>query len=262
MSILRFQDKKQTAKKISMVTCYDFPSAKIVAKTPVDAVLVGDSVAMTVHGFSSTIFATMDMMIMHTAAVARGLGSQVLVADMPFMANRMDTSHTVKNAQSLLQAGAHAVKIEGGDEFTLAQIRHLVDSGVPVMGHIGLQPQSVLTLGGYKVQGKNTQAALALIETALKLQACGCFALVLECIPAELASQISQKLDIATIGIGAGRDTDGQILVWHDLLDYASPIKPKFVKQYHDLSLGILSALTQYHQEVEQEVFPGLEHSF
>lgn len=262
MSILRFQEKKQAAHKICMVTCYDYPSAKIVAQTQIDAVLVGDSVAMTVHGFPTTLQANMEMMVMHTAAVARGLSKQVLVTDFPFMAHRIDFGTTANHARRLLQAGAHAVKIEGGDEFTLSQIRHLVDSGVPVMGHIGLQPQSVMALGGYKVQGKNEQQAQRLCRMAENLQACGCFSLVLECIPAALAEQISQSLKIPTIGIGAGQATDGQILVWHDLLNYASPISSKFVKKYHDLELGMVTALNEYCQEVEQVIFPGLEHSF
>lgn len=262
MSILRFQTKKQAGQKISMVTCYDYPSAMKVAKTAIDCVLVGDSLAMTVHGLSSTVHATMEMMLMHTAAVSRGIGKQFLVADMPFMSYRGGLNNTVENTRKLLQAGAHAVKLEGADPYALKHIKHLVESGAPVMGHIGLQPQSVLTLGGYKIQGKETNQAKKLLDDALKLQEAGCFSIVLECIPSELAAFITQNLSIPTIGIGAGVDTDGQVLVWHDLLALQSQFLPKFVKQYQAVGDLVIQALNDYHQEVEAGIFPTAEHSF
>lgn len=262
MSIHVFQKKKRQGQKISMLTCYDYPSAQIIAKSSIDCVLVGDSVAMTVHGLKSTVHATMEMMKMHTAAVSRGLGPQFLLADLPFMAYRKTLEDTVENTKQLLQAGAHAVKLEGADDFTLNQIRHLVESGVPVVGHIGLQPQSVLLLGGYKVQGRDQQQAKLLLAQALKLQEVGCIAVVLECIPKELASEITQALIIPTIGIGAGSFTDGQVLVWHDLLAMQTQFLPKFVKQYACVGSEILQAIEQFHQEIEQGVFPCEQYSF
>lgn len=262
MSIQRFQLKKAQGQKISMVTCYDYPSAKLVSQTSIDCILVGDSLAMTVHGFSSTIHATLDMMILHTQAVSRGLGKQFLITDMPFMAHRSSVEMTVSHALKLLQAGAHAIKIEGADDFTCGQISHLVESGVPVVGHIGLQPQSILAYGAYKVQGRAPEHAKRLLEEAIKLQDAGCFALVLECIPADLAAAISKRLRIATIGIGAGSGTDGQVLVWHDLLRLQSDILPKFVKPYQATGETIVQALETFHQEVQLELFPTSEYAY
>lgn len=262
MSIQLFKTKKQKGEKISMVTCYDYPGARIVARTQVDTILVGDSLAMTVHGLPSTVHATIDMMVMHTQAVVRGLGSQFLISDMPFCAHRRDLAYTIESASQLIRAGAHAVKIEGADDFTCQQIKHLVESGIPVIGHIGLQPQSVLAYGGYKVQGKLPNQAKQLIEQALRLQDVGCFALVLECIPSAVAEEITRQLSIATIGIGAGDKTDGQVLVWHDLLGLQNEISPKFVKRFNQLDEKIVDALNLYHQEVLLGHFPGSEHAF
>lgn len=262
MSIQRFLSKKQSGQKISLVTCYDYPSAKLVAQTNIDCVLVGDSLAMIVHGLPSTVHANIEMMVMHTQAVARGLGKQFLVSDMPFMAHRQSMEHTVSQALRLIHAGAHAIKIEGADAYTCKQIQHLVEGGIPVMGHIGLQPQSVLAYGGYKVQGKLPEQAKKLMDEALRLQQAGCFALVLECIPAELAFEISQQLHIPTIGIGAGVGTDGQVLVWHDMLTLQTELMPKFVKQYHTLGEEIIAALNTYHHEVQEMHFPTEAHSY
>lgn len=262
MSIQRFQNKKNQQQKLTMVTCYDYPSARLVAQTDIDCVLVGDSVAMTVHGYPSTTMATIEMMTLHTQAVARGLGSQFLVADMPFLAHRGSRQRTNDNALRLLQAGAHAVKIEGADAFSCQEIAVLVQAGVPVMGHIGLQPQSVLTLGGFKVQGRNDAQAQKIMDEALKLQDAGCFAIVIECVPAQLALHISQQLHIPTIGIGAGPGTDGQVLVWHDLLGLQQEFLPKFVKQYRNLGEDIVKGLQAYHLEVMQNAFPTSEHIY
>ena len=218
MNILSFSKKKISGQKISMVTCYDYPSAKTLASTSIDVALVGDSVAMMVHGLKSTIMATMEMIILHTKAVARGTSVQFIVSDMPFMSHRGSIESTCLHAKDLIQAGAQAIKIEGADEQTLQVIRHLVVAGVPVMGHIGLQPQALLSLGGYKIQGRQQSGAERIFQEAQALQTAGCFAIVLECIPESLAKKITESLDIACIGIGAGRYTDGQVLVWHDLL--------------------------------------------
>jgi 3-methyl-2-oxobutanoate hydroxymethyltransferase len=262
MSIQLFLNKKAHHQKISVITCYDYPSAKLVANTDIDCVLIGDSVAMTVHGFESTIHAHIDMMCLHTQAVARGIGKQFIVTDMPFLSHRRDTQTSIEHALKLLHSGANAVKIEGADEFTCGQIQHLVESGVPVMGHIGLQPQSILAYGAYKVQGRQPDEAKRLIKEALRLQQIGCFAIVLECIPALLAADISEQLQIPTIGIGAGVATDGQVLVWHDLLALQKDITPKFIKIYCETGLQITQALQAYHQDVVSGVFPGQEHSF
>ena len=252
MGIQLFQAKKQLQQKISMVTCYDYPSAAMVAKTDIDCVLVGDSVAMVVHGHESTVMATMDMMCLHTEAVKRGIGQQFIVSDMPFLAHRGHLEKAIDAALCLIRAGAMAIKIEGADPYTLSIIQELVAAGVPVMGHLGLLPQTILTMGEYKYQGKDAPSAKKITEDAQKLQDSGCFALVLECIPAALAKDITQNLTIPTIGIGAGKHTDGQVLVWHDLLGFNLNHVPSFVKQYTKVSSDVIKALNEYHHEVER----------
>jgi len=262
MKIHDFKSKKQQQQKISMLTCYDYPSACIVAESNIDCVLVGDSVAMAVHGYETTIMATIDMMILHTQAVARGLTQQFLVSDLPFLSHKISLTHTMKHVKSLLQAGAHAIKIEGADTDTCQTISYLVNAGIPVMGHIGLTPQSIHQLGGYKVQGKNQQQADDLLQQALNLEAAGCFALVIECVPQHLAKSITDSLIIPTIGIGAGSDTDGQVLVWHDMLGLQTHFNPRFVKRYAHGKELFLNALNAYAQQVQQVNFPTPEHSF
>lgn len=257
MNILDFQKAKAAQRKISMITCYDAVSARIVEQTAIDCILVGDSVSVVVHGYPDTTHATLPMMILHTKAVAKGT-KKFIVGDLPFLSYRKSLSDTMDAVGELIQAGAHAVKLEGADS-NLSTIRHIVGSGIPVMGHIGLTPQSVLVLGGHKVQGKAQAQAEALLEQALALQEAGCFALVLECIPPALAKTITEALDIPTIGIGAGPDTDGQVLVWHDLLGFDPSFKPKFLKQYADGYSLIHSALENYHQEVKNQHYPVLE---
>ena len=261
MKLHDFARKKNTA-KITVLTCYDYPSAKLVANSKLDCVLVGDSVAMAVHGHSSTIMADITMLEMHTAAVARGIGSQFLIADLPFLCHRGGRQHTMENVKRLAQAGAQAIKIEGGDLDTCNTIEHIVTSGVPIMGHIGLTPQSVLQLGGYKIQGRSQAQADQIIAQAQRLQAAGCFALVLECIPRDLAKVITEELSIPTIGIGAGSDTDGQVLVWHDFLGLYTDIQCSFVKQFAQGSSLFDTAIQQYINEVQQGHFPTIEHSF
>lgn len=262
MKLQDFKRKKEHHKKISMMTCYDYPSARLLAETDIDCALVGDSVAMAVHGHTHTIMATMEMMVLHTAAVARGLGQQFLVSDIPFLGHRKSQADTIDNVRQLLTAGAHAVKIEGGDENTCETIHYLVTSGVPVMGHIGLTPQSVLQLGGYRVQGKGSAEALALEQQALRLESAGCFAIVIECVPQALAHHLTQRLHIPTIGIGAGPETDGQVLVWHDLLGLHTDVHPRFVKQFANGKEILSAGIQAYVAQVQEKTFPSLEHAF
>lgn len=262
MKIHDFKRKKQEHSKISMLTCYDYPSACIIAESNIDCVLVGDSVAMAVHGHETTIMATIEMMVLHTQAVARGLKTQFLIADLPFLSHKTSHTQTIDHVKALLQAGAHAVKIEGADADTCKTIAYLISAGIPVIGHIGLTPQSIHQLGGYKVQGKNQAQADSLLQQAFALERAGCFALVIECVPQQLAKKISAALEIPTIGIGAGSDTDGQVLVWHDMLGLQTSFNPKFVKRYAQGKQVILDALNAYAREVQQVSFPTIDYAF
>lgn len=262
MNIHEFKRKKQEQQKISIVTCYDYPSACIVAESNIDCVLVGDSVAMAVHGHANTLTATTAMMELHTKAVAKGIGKQFIVTDLPFLCHKISIEHTMQEVKVLMQAGAHAIKIEGADDDTCNTISRLVQSGIPVMGHIGLTPQSIHQLGGYIVQGKKAEQADALIVQAKRLENAGCFALVIECVPKAIGQKITSELCIPTIGIGAGVHTDGQVLVWHDMLGLQDSFMPKFVKQFTQGKAFILSALNHYVGQVKQGQFPELNHSF
>lgn len=262
MKIHDFKRKKQDQSKISMLTCYDYPSARIIAESNIDCVLVGDSVAMAVHGHETTIMATIEMMVLHTQAVSRGIGSQFLISDLPFLSHKTSHTHTIDHVKQLLQAGAHAIKIEGADPDTCNTISYLVKAGVPVIGHIGLTPQSIHQLGGYKIQGKSKEQADSLIQQAFDLEQAGCFAIVIECVPQTLAKIITDSLVIPTIGIGAGSGTDGQVLVWHDMLGMQTSFNPKFVKKYAQGKDIILNALNAYAQQVQQISFPSIEHTF
>lgn len=261
MSIQIFTQKKQLQEKIALLTCYDYSTAKIFNDSLLDALMVGDSAAMVMHGFQDTVRATLTMMKLHTAAVRRGAKDKFIISDLPFLSYRKSVSQSVSAAEVLLRAGAHAVKLEGAAG-NLALISHLVESGIPVMGHLGLTPQFVNVLGGYKVQGKTVAAAERLKQDALALQAAGCFALVLECIPATLAKEITQILNIATIGIGAGSDTDGQVLVMQDLLGLNLGFKTKFVKQFLNGSELISENVNAYVQSVKKREFPSYEHCY
>ena len=260
-TITGFHSMKRKAEKISMVTCYDYTAAKILAATDIDCLLVGDSVAMTVHGYESTVAATVDMMEMHTAAVKRGAPQKFIVTDLPFLSYRKSLDEDIAAVQKLMRAGANALKLEGVDG-NIELIKHLTSSGVPVMGHIGLTPQFVHALGGYKVQGKTLAEAERLKREAVQLQDAGCFAIVLECVPAELAAQISRMLDIPTIGIGAGSGTDGQVLVLQDLLGLNTDFKPKFVKHFMRGADMHAMAINLFVKEVKTGVFPHAEHHF
>lgn len=261
MNILELKKMKQNKQKITMVTCYDYCLALILKNSPIDCILVGDSAAMIMHGYDNTISADIHMMAAHVRAVAAAKPSQLIVGDMPFLAHCIDKATTMRNAQILMQAGAHAIKIEGvdGHEEILA---YLIQSGVPVMGHLGLTPQSLHQLGGFKVQGREKAAAEHLLKQAKILEELGCFAIVLECIPASIAKEITANTLIPTIGIGAGQDTDGQVLVMHDLLGLQTQLKPKFVKTYLDGARLFQQALEQFASEVKTGQFPKKEHSY
>lgn len=261
MSVLTFQKLKNHQEKISVVTCYDYTSAKIVANSSIDALLVGDTLAMLMYGYPTTVPATLEMMVLHTGAVVRGAPNKFIIADMPFLSYRKGLFHAMSCVEKLMQAGAKAVKLEGADG-NLELVEHIVKSGVPVIGHLGMTPQSVHQFGGFRVQGKDESLAKKILEQALSLEQAGCFALVLECVPAELTKQITQALRIPTIGIGAGPHADGQVLVFHDLLGFDANFKPKFLKTYLNAESLILKALEQYHKEVKECVFPSAEESY
>lgn len=262
MKIQDFKRKKQQQQKITLLTCYDYPSARIIADSHIDCVLVGDSVAMTVHGYDNTLMATIDMMVLHTAAVARGIGQQFIISDLPFLCHRESQENTIHHVRRLLQAGANAIKIEGADTKLYELISYLVSSGVPVVGHIGLTPQFLHQMGGYVVQGKVQEQADQLLQSAIDLEAAGCCALVIECVPDHVAKKITQMLTIPTIGIGAGATTDGQILVWHDLLGLQTEFHPRFVKRFIDGNALLLQAINAYTHEVTMGHFPTKEHTF
>lgn len=257
-----FMNMKRNKEKIVMLTAYDYPSAKLAEAGEVDVILVGDSLGMVVLGYDSTIPVTLEDMIHHTKAVKQGAKNTFIVVDMPFLSYHLSESETLKNAGRLLQeAGAHAVKMEGADE-VIGKIAALTRAGIPVCAHLGLTPQSVGVLGGYKVQGKNAAAAKKLFEDAKKCEAAGAFAIVLECVPKQLASEISKALTIPVIGIGAGADVDGQVLVFHDILGYGVERVPKFVKQYHSLNPFIIESIQSYGSDVKNGIFPENQHTF
>ncbi len=259
-NIHHFQKAKLEQTKITLVTCYDYTSAQIIANSEIDAVLVGDSAAMVMHGYPDTTYATMDMMVLHTCAVARGLNQKkFLIVDMPFLSYRKSLDQSLNAVEALIQAGAQAVKIEGvrGNEML---IRHLVESGIPVMGHLGLTLQHVHGLGGFKIQGREKNSQNRLLEDAKSLEALGAFSVVLECMPVALAQTVTNTLSIPTIGIGAGLHTDGQILVLHDLLGL-STFNAKFVKKFMSGQHLCLEALNQYVKEVKEKAYPTEEFS-
>ncbi|WP_432738549.1 3-methyl-2-oxobutanoate hydroxymethyltransferase [Maridesulfovibrio sp. FT414] len=244
-------------RKISMVTAYDYPSGQIADEAGVDIILVGDSLGMVVLGYEDTLSVTMEDMLHHTAAVSRGARRPLIIGDMPFMSYQPSVAMAVENAGRFLsRTGARAVKLEGGFPF-LEHIRAIVDSGVPVQGHIGLTPQHVARFGGFKAQGKNARSAAALVEEALALEAAGCFSIVLEAVPDEVATEITERLSIPTIGIGAGPNTDGQVLVYHDILGLFDRFVPMFVKKYALLRGDSIAAIGQYVEEVKNGSFPA-----
>ncbi|MGB5488693.1 MAG: 3-methyl-2-oxobutanoate hydroxymethyltransferase [Lysobacterales bacterium] len=261
MNVLDFQACKERHEKIVMLTCYDYTSACIVQDSDVDVILVGDSAAMVMHGYGTTIPADIEMMCRHIESVSRGTSNKFIVGDMPFLSFRQSRTDNMRAVASVMKAGAHAVKLEGieGNAETIA---HIVKSGVPVMGHLGLTPQSVNQLGGFKVQGRGEKAADMLRNEALACEQAGCFALVLECVPKDLAAEITQSLTIPTIGIGAGAHTDGQVLVMQDLLGLSSDFKPKFVRKYLDGKRLWQDAFNAYASDVKSGQFPAADESY
>ncbi len=253
---------KRNGKKIVMLTAYDYPSAKLADQAGVDLILVGDSLGMVVLGYDTTLPVTVDDMVHHSKAVARGTQRAFIVTDMPFLSYHGSWDQTLQHAGRIIQEGnAKAVKLEGGREMA-ETITKLTQAGIPVMGHIGLTPQSVNQLGGFKVQGKDVTAAKKLIEDAKILEGAGCFSIVLECIPGSLAEIISKEVSIPIIGIGAGDHCDGQVLVYHDMLGYGGKHYPKFVKQYASIGSNIEDAILHYSKEVREGSFPKEEHTY
>lgn len=258
----QFVKMKKENEKIVMLTAYDYPSALLAEEAGVDMILVGDSLGMVVLGYESTIPVTVDDMIHHTKAVKRGAKNTFTVTDMPFMSYHLSIDETLKNAMRIMQEGqADAVKVEGADD-VLYKIEALTQAGVPVVAHLGLTPQSVGVLGGYKVQGRDAEAARKLIEDSKKCQESGAIALVLECVPYQVAGDIAKQLRIPVIGIGAGNETDGQVLVYHDVIQYGVQRLPKFVKAYGNVGEQIVSSLSSYVKEVKDTSFPDRKHSF
>lgn len=253
---------KDARRPIVMVTAYDATMAALADAASADMILVGDSLGQVVHGFDTTLPVTMDMMVMHTAAVARGARRAFIVADMPFMSYQVGPKETLENAGRLMKEGnAEAVKLETGNERIVDTVRYITEAGIPVMGHIGLTPQAIHQLGGYKVQGRREPDADRLIEIALRVQEAGAFAIVLELMPRDLARRITERLEIPTIGIGAGADCDGQVLVMNDLLGLTEN-PPRFAKKYVDMRAGALRGIRKYSRDVRERLFPAPEHEF
>lgn len=257
----KLREMKEEGEKITMITAYDYPSAKVLERTEIDSVLVGDSVGNTVLGYENTMPVTMEEMIRHTKAVSRGLERPLLIADMPFLSYQTSVEDAVRNAGRFIkETGAQAVKVEGGSEF-FDQIRRIIDAGVPVLGHLGLTPQRIHQFGGYQPRGRTVEEAKKIYDDAQKLEEVGVFGLVLESIPKELGRKVTEKIDIPTIGIGAGPHCDGQVLVFHDLLGWTE-FSPKFLKKYADLISTIEEAVNEYIGEVKSVDFPTSEHSY
>ncbi|NLP28786.1 MAG: 3-methyl-2-oxobutanoate hydroxymethyltransferase [Clostridia bacterium] len=259
---ISFQNAKDAGDKITMLTAYDYSMAKLMDECEIDGILVGDSLGMVCLGYENTLSVTMEDMIHHTSAVTRAAKKALVVSDLPFMSYQTSVYDAVYNAGRLVkEANAQAVKIEGGLEI-VEQVKAIVNASIPVMGHIGLTPQSINAFGGFKVQGKTEAAAKKLIEDALAIEAAGAFAITLECVPAKLAQLISSKLTIPTIGIGAGKGCDGQILVYQDMMGIFDDFKPRFVKQYNQIGDLMKSSIKTYISEVKEGIFPGQEHQF
>ncbi|MBI5153740.1 3-methyl-2-oxobutanoate hydroxymethyltransferase [Candidatus Poribacteria bacterium] len=253
---------KRAGRPIAMITAYDTCFAAIADESGMDVILVGDSLGMVVHGFETTLPVTMDMTVLHTQAVVRGAPRALVVADMPFMSYQTSTEEAVRNAGRLMkEGGAQAVKLEARADSSLERISAIVDAGIPVMGHLGLVPQSIHALSGYRVQGRQQPEAERLIKLAAAQERAGAFAIVLECVPRDLASRISSELTIPTIGIGAGAGCDGQVLVMHDMLGFTQEA-PKFVRKYANLRAGALRAFRKYARDVRERSFPAEENTY
>jgi 3-methyl-2-oxobutanoate hydroxymethyltransferase len=257
-----FSKMKRENEKLTMLTAYDYPSAKLAEEAGIDLLLVGDSLGMVVLGYDSTVPVTVEDMIHHTKAVRRGATRTFIVTDMPFMTYHLSREDTLRTAARILQdSGANAVKVEGAG-VVIERIKAMTDAGIPVMGHLGLTPQSVGVLGGYKVQGKTADSAQMLLEDAKKCEEAGAFSIVLECVPRQLAKEVTEAVGIPVIGIGAGSGTDGQVLVFHDLITYGVGRVPKFVKQYSNVNETINASIVNYIEDVKGGSFPEEQHSF
>jgi 3-methyl-2-oxobutanoate hydroxymethyltransferase len=261
VTTLAIRQKKENGQPIVMLTGYDYPTALALDQSGIDAILVGDSLGMVVLGYETTLPVTMEVMLHHCQAVSRGAKSALLIGDMPFMSYQVSTEEAVRNAGRFLQeAGMDAIKLEGGRE-RLPAVRAIVGAGIPVMGHLGLTPQSIHKLGGFRAQGRSASTAERLLEDALLLEQEGCFSLVLESIPARLAEMISKRLSIPTIGIGAGAGCDGQVLVTHDMLGLFDRFTPRFVRKYANLHADMEEAFKAFTADVQNHVFPATEHT-
>ena len=262
VTIAELHKKKEMGQKITMMTAYDYPTGNLVDQAGIDTTLVGDSLGMVMLGYDSTVPVTMDEMIHHCKAVSRGVKSSFIIGDMPFMSYQINAEQAVQNAGRFVkEAGCDSVKLEGGSEMAPV-VKAIVTAGVPVCGHIGLTPQTATMLSGFKMQAKDAESARQLMKSAKELEEAGAFLMVMECIPNLVAARITKELKIPTIGIGAGKDCDGQVLVYHDLVGLFERFTPKFVKQYINLGPKIREALVQFKTEVEEGTFPGPEHTF
>jgi 3-methyl-2-oxobutanoate hydroxymethyltransferase len=262
VTIAELHQKKAMGKKITMMTAYDYPTANLVDQAGIDTILVGDSLGMVMLGYDSTVPVTMDEMIHHCKAVSRGAKSSFIIGDMPFMSYQTNVEKAVENAGRFMkEAACDSVKLEGGSEMAPV-VKAIVTAGVPVCGHIGLTPQTATMLSGFKVQAKDSESARQLVKSAKDLEEAGAFMIVMECIPDLVAEKITKELKIPTIGIGAGKHCDGQVLVYHDLVGLFERFTPKFVKQYINLAPKIKGALIKFKSEVEEGAFPGPEHTF
>lgn len=261
-TVMTFKAAKEVGKKLTMLTAYDYSMAKLIDESGVNAILIGDSLGMVIKGEEDTLSVTVDEIIYHTKAVKRGTKNALIVSDMPFLSYHTSIENAVLNAGRMLkEGGANAVKLEGGAN-VVEQIRAIVNAQIPVMGHLGLTPQSVNVFGGFKVQGKSEETIKQLVEDAIQLEKAGAFAIVLEGIPSKVAELITNSVSIPTIGIGAGAECDGQILVYQDMLGMFDNFIPKFVKQYASIGLDIKTAIKSYIEEVERGEFPQEEHTF
>jgi 3-methyl-2-oxobutanoate hydroxymethyltransferase len=262
VTIAELNKKKAEGRKITMMTAYDYPGARLVDEAGIDTILVGDSLAMVVLGYDSTVPITVDEMLHHCKAVKRGAERAFIIGDLPFMSYQVSEVQAVENAGRFIkEAGCDAVKLEGGSEMA-GVVRAVVRAGIPVCAHIGLTPQTATMLSGFRVQGKDAEGGRALLRSARDLEDAGAFMIVMECIPDLLAAKITKEVGIPTIGIGAGKDCDGQVLVYHDVLGLFERFTPKFVKQYQNLAPAIRDAMARYKAEVEDGAFPGPEHTF
>lgn len=262
LTTLDFQKMKLEKKPISMVTCYDFWTAQILNKTSIDCLLVGDSVTMVMHGYANPIPADVELIALHTRAVVRGAPDKFVVADMPFLSIRKELKNTMDNVEVLMRAGAHALKIEIIGKGDVDTLHHVVQSGVPVVAHLGLTPQAVHQFGGFRMQHKGEEGLQQLLQNAKAVEQAGCFAVVIECVPSQTAAAVTEQLSIPTIGIGAGEQTDGQVLVLQDMLGMNTAFKPKFVKTFLNGCDLIADAVNQFDQEVKARVFPGREQRY